>query len=79
MRTVAVLLILSTLSSPAFAHEAREATGEALYRSHCAECHNGSLMRAPSTLRIFRLSRTSLALGSIPILNHDSPKKKSGY
>jgi hypothetical protein len=35
--------------------------------------------RASSTLRIFGFSRTSLALGIIPILNHDSPKKKSGY
>jgi hypothetical protein len=30
-------------------------------------------------LRTFGLSRTSLALGIIPIFNHDSPKKKSGY
>jgi hypothetical protein len=30
-------------------------------------------------LRIFGLSRTSLALGIILILNHDSPAKKSGY
>jgi hypothetical protein len=35
--------------------------------------------RASSTLRIFGLSRTSLALGIILILNHYSPKKKSGY
>jgi hypothetical protein len=30
-------------------------------------------------LRIFGFSRTSLASGIIPILNHDSPTKKSGY
>ena len=35
--------------------------------------------RASSTLRTFDGSRTSLALGIIPILNHDSPAKKSGY
>jgi hypothetical protein len=39
----------------------------------------GARQRASSTLRTFGLSRTSLAMGIIPILNHDSPKKKSGY
>jgi hypothetical protein len=34
---------------------------------------------ASSTLRIFGLSRTSLASGIIPILNHDSPDFESGY
>jgi len=45
--------------------------------SRCAVL--GARQRASSTLRTFGLSRTSLALGIIPILNHDSPKKKSGY
>jgi hypothetical protein len=44
----------------------------ALRRARCPE-------RASSTLRTFGLSRTSLALGIIPILNHDSPTKKSVY
>ena len=35
--------------------------------------------RASSTLRTFDGSRTSLALGIIPILNYDLPAKKSGY
>jgi len=35
--------------------------------------------RASSTFRTFGLSRTSLALEITPILNHDSPAKKSGY
>ena len=39
----------------------------------------GARQRASSTLRIFGLSRTSLASGIIPILNHHSPTKKSGY
>jgi hypothetical protein len=39
----------------------------------------GARQRASSTLRTFGVSRTSLALGIIPILNHDSPLKKSGY
>jgi hypothetical protein len=39
----------------------------------------GARQRASSTLRIFRLSRTSLASGIIPVLNHDSPMKKSGH
>jgi hypothetical protein len=39
----------------------------------------GARQRASSTFRTFGLSRTSLALGIIPILNHDSPTKKSGY
>jgi hypothetical protein len=30
-------------------------------------------------LRIFGRSRTSLASGIIPILNHDSPQKESGH
>jgi hypothetical protein len=39
----------------------------------------GARQRASSILRSFGLSRTSLASGIIPILNHDSPMKKSGY
>jgi len=39
----------------------------------------GARQRASSTLRIFGLSRTSLAAGIIPLLNHDSPRNKSGY
>jgi hypothetical protein len=39
----------------------------------------GARQHASSTLRIFGRSRTSLASEIIPILNHDSPKKKSGY
>jgi hypothetical protein len=39
----------------------------------------GARQRASSTLRTFGWSRTSLACGIIPILNHDSPTKKSGY
>jgi hypothetical protein len=35
--------------------------------------------RASSTLRTFGLGRTSLALGIIQNLNHDSLAKKSGY
>jgi hypothetical protein len=38
----------------------------------------GARQRASSTLRIFGLSRTSLASGIIPILNHDSPQRKGG-
>jgi hypothetical protein len=45
--------------------------------SRCAVL--GARQRASSTLRTFGLSRTSLALGIIPILNHDSPTKKSVY
>ena len=39
----------------------------------------GARQRASSNLRIFGLSRTSLASGTIPVLNHDSPENKSGY
>jgi hypothetical protein len=39
----------------------------------------GARQRASSTFRAFGLSRTSLASGIIPILNHDSLPKKSGY
>ena len=52
-------------------------TMHARFTSRCAVV--GARQRASSTLRIFGLRRTSLALGIIPILNHDSPKKKSRY
>jgi hypothetical protein len=39
----------------------------------------GARQRPSSTLRTFGVSRTSLALGIIPILNHDSLAMKSGY
>jgi hypothetical protein len=41
----------------------------------CARCPAARL----KLLAIFGLSRTSPASGIIPILNHDSPAKKSGY
>jgi hypothetical protein len=49
----------------------------ARFRSPCGVL--GARQRASSTLRIFGLSRTSLASGIIPILNHDSLAKKSAY
>jgi hypothetical protein len=39
----------------------------------------GAAHLASSTLRSFGLSRTSLASGIIPILNHDSPDFESRY
>jgi hypothetical protein len=50
-------------------------TMHARFTSRCAVF--GARQRASSTLRIFGLRRTSLALRIIPILNHASPKKKS--
>jgi hypothetical protein len=38
----------------------------------------GARQRASSTLHIFGLSRTSLASGIIPILNHESLQRKVG-
>ena len=52
-------------------------TIRARFTSRCAVV--GARQRASSTLRTFGLSRTSLALGIIQSLNHDSPTKKSGY
>ena len=49
----------------------------ARFTSRCAVV--GARQRASSTLRVFGLSRTSLALGMILILNHDLPTEKSGY
>jgi hypothetical protein len=39
----------------------------------------GERQRASNALRSFRRRQTSLASGIIPILNHDSRSKKSGY
>jgi mono/diheme cytochrome c family protein len=60
MRTLGVLLILSTLSSSALADEASDARGEALYRAHCAECHSGSMMRAPNFAALRHLSAAAI-------------------
>ncbi len=60
MRAVAGLLILYTLSSPALAEEAPDATGETVYRAHCAECHNGSAMRAPDLAGLRQLSAAAI-------------------
>ncbi len=56
MRAVAGFLILYALSSSALAEEARDVTGEALYRAHCADCHNGSVVRAPDVAALRRMS-----------------------
>ncbi len=60
MRSLAALLILSALCSPALADEARDARGEALYRARCAECHSGNVMRAPNIEALRQLSAAAI-------------------
>jgi polyvinyl alcohol dehydrogenase (cytochrome) len=60
MRAVATLLILYMLSSSALAEEARDATGEALFRAHCAKCHNGSVIRAPDAAALRQLPAAAI-------------------
>ena len=57
--------------APSLRPSAASNTIRARFTSRCAVV--GARQRASSTLRVFGLSRTSLALGIIPILNHDSP------
>jgi hypothetical protein len=52
-------------------------TIRARFKSRCNV--TGERQHASSTLRSFLERWTSLASGIIPILNHDSPLKKSGY
>jgi polyvinyl alcohol dehydrogenase (cytochrome) len=67
MRAVAGLLIVYTLSFPALADDARDASGEALYAAHCAECHN--VMRAPDVAALRQMSvaaiKAALTSGSM--------------
>jgi polyvinyl alcohol dehydrogenase (cytochrome) len=69
MRAVATLLVLYMLSSAALAEDARDASGEALFRAHCAECHNGSVMRAPDLAALHQMSvsviKAALTSGSM--------------
>jgi polyvinyl alcohol dehydrogenase (cytochrome) len=60
MRVVAYLLILSALSCPALGEEAPGAAGETIFRTHCAECHNGGVMRAPDVSALRQLSAASI-------------------
>jgi polyvinyl alcohol dehydrogenase (cytochrome) len=60
MRTFGVLLALSALSSPALADEASDARGEVLYRAHCADCHNGSVIRAPDFAALRQLPAAAI-------------------
>jgi polyvinyl alcohol dehydrogenase (cytochrome) len=60
MRGIATLLVLYMISSSALAEEARDASGEALFRAHCAECHNGSVMRAPDASALRQLSAAAI-------------------
>jgi hypothetical protein len=48
-----------------------------LHKSRCNV--TGDRQQASSTLRSFLERWTSLASGIIPMLNHDSPSKESGY
>jgi hypothetical protein len=52
-------------------------TIRARFKSRCNV--TGERQQAARTLRSFLERSTSLALGIIPILNHDSRFKKSGY
>jgi polyvinyl alcohol dehydrogenase (cytochrome) len=63
MRALAVLLLL-LLPSTARAEETRDAEGAALYRGHCAECHEGGVERAPdaAALRLLPVARIKAAL-----------------
>ena len=60
VRTLAALLIPAALSFSALADGARDARGEAVYRTHCAECHSGSVMRAPSFATLRQLSAAAI-------------------
>ena len=60
MRVVAYLLILSALSCPALCEETPGAAGETIFRAHCAECHNGGVMRAPEVSALRQLSAASI-------------------
>src|SRR5262249_40233089 len=51
---------LYALSSPALAEETRDATGETIYRAHCAECHDGSVLRAPDLAGLQQLSAAAI-------------------
>jgi hypothetical protein len=42
-------------------------------------CEGGASTRASSTARSSGVSRTSAALGIIPMLNHESRRRKGGY
>jgi polyvinyl alcohol dehydrogenase (cytochrome) len=66
MRAIAWLLILYAVCSPAFAEEARDASGEALFRAHCVKCHDGSVIRAPdaAALRLLPAAAIKAALTS---------------
>jgi len=74
MSAIAALLILSAISGAALADEARDARGEAVYRAHCAECHNGSGMRAPSFATLRQLSaaviKAALTNGTMSTRGH---------
>ena len=60
MRALAGLVILYVLSPPALAEEARDVSGEAIYKAHCAECHDGSVMRAPDVAALRQLPATAV-------------------
>jgi len=60
MRVVACLLIVSALSCPAFGEETPGAAGEAVFKAHCAACHDGGVMRAPEVSQLRRLPAASI-------------------
>lgn len=60
MRALAALLILCTLASSALAEEARGASGETIYQEHCAKCHNGGVMRAPTVAALRQLPAAAI-------------------
>ena len=60
MRAVACLLILYALSCPTLGEETQDAAGEAVFRAHCAKCHNGGVVRAPDVSALRQLSAASI-------------------
>src|SRR5262245_23634422 len=60
VQLMTVIGTLATFARPAAAGAQPEATGEVLYKQHCASCHDGSVPRAPARASLAGLSQDAL-------------------
>jgi polyvinyl alcohol dehydrogenase (cytochrome) len=56
------IFVLLAIIAPACGAVADEPSGEALYREHCAQCHEAGIARAPSTAALKQMSPYQIAV-----------------
>jgi cytochrome c5 len=62
---LAVFLLFVIFSYPAWATAAGDEDGAAIYRDHCAQCHESGVVRAPPIAALKQMSQERIGARSV--------------